>query len=181
MRFTPTPLAGAWLIEIEPHQDPRGFFARLVCRQSFEQQGLNADFVQQSLSWNPLQGTLRGLHFQAPPHAEDKLVRVTQGAIFDVIVDLRAGSASYGQWFGLELSAANRRQLYLPKGFAHGFQTLIANTEISYQMSVPFEPTAARGLRWDDPELKISWPTTAERLVGERDQNLPFLRELPTE
>lgn len=157
MRFTSIPIAGAFLIDIEPRADERGFFARSLCEEEFRQHGINGCMVQQSISWNRLRGTLRGLHFQAP-HGEDKLVRAIRGTIFDVIVDLREGSPTRGHWFGVELSAANRRQLYIPKGFAHGFQTLEDDTELLYQMTVAFHPEALRGIRWDDPVLAITWP-----------------------
>jgi dTDP-4-dehydrorhamnose 3,5-epimerase len=158
MIFVEVPLSGAYLIEMEPNTDERGFFARSVCRDEFARHGLNAAFIQQSVSWNPLVGTLRGLHFQAPPHEEEKLVRVTQGGVFDVIVDIRKKSPSYGHWFGVELTAKNRRQLYVPKGFAHGFQTTQPDTEVFYQMSTIFNSASARGVRWNDPHLAIAWP-----------------------
>lgn len=176
MIFTQTPLAGAYVIEIEPRGDARGFFARTVADDEFAAHGLSADFVQQSISWNPQPGTLRGLHYQAAPHEEDKLVRVTRGAIFDVIVDLRRGSPTHGKWFGVELSADNHRQLYIPKGFAHGFQTTLPDTEISYQMTVPFAADAARGVRWDDPAIGIAWPAAAQVLISDKDRALPGLR-----
>ncbi|RSZ57516.1 dTDP-4-dehydrorhamnose 3,5-epimerase [Massilia atriviolacea] len=177
MRFTPTPLAGAFLIDIDPVQDERGLFARTVCEEQFARHGLLGRFVQQSVSWNPHAGTLRGLHFQLAPDAEIKLVRVTRGAIFDAIVDLRPGSATYGKAFHTELSAADRRQLYIPAGMAHGFQSLQADTEVLYQMSTPFEPASARGLRWDDPALAIPWPGCAHRILSERDRALPLLHD----
>jgi dTDP-4-dehydrorhamnose 3,5-epimerase len=151
-------MAGVWLIELEQIADERGFFARSLCAEAFAQHGLEGRMAQQSVSWNALRGTLRGLHWQAAPHAEDKLVRVTRGAVFDVVVDLRAGSATCGQWFSTELSAQNRRQIYVPQGCAHGFQTLVDDTEVFYQMTVPFHPEAPRGLRHDDPTLAIAWP-----------------------
>jgi dTDP-4-dehydrorhamnose 3,5-epimerase len=177
MIFTQTPLAGAFVIEIEPSGDARGFFARTVDGEAFAAHGLSAGFVQQSVSWNPRPGTLRGLHYQAAPHAEDKLVRVTRGALFDVIVDLRAGSSTYGCWFGAELSADNHRQLYIPKGFAHGFQTLRPDTEISYQMTASFHAEAARGVRWDDPAIGIDWPDAAGALISDKDRALPGLKD----
>jgi len=177
--FTEIPLAGAYTLDIEPRADERGFFARTVCRDEFAKFGLDAGFVQQSISWNPLAGTLRGLHYQAPPHAEDKLVRVTRGAIFDVIVDLRATSPTRGKWFGVELSAENRRQLHIPKGFAHGFQTTAAETEVLYEMTVPFHPDASRGIRWNDPDFGIDWPLPVNvedrARLSAADANLPFL------
>lgn len=173
MIFTPAPLVGAWVIDIESQEDARGFFARSVCREEFARHGLNADFVQQSISWNVLAGTLRGLHYQAAPHEEYKLVRVTRGAIYDVIVDIRSNSETCGRWFGVELNAENHRQLYIPKGFAHGFQTLLPETEILYEMTVAYHAESARGIRWDDPVLAIAWPDTERRVIGDRDSGLP--------
>lgn len=177
MKFTETSLRGAYMLEIEPHVDERGFFARTVCSTTFAEHGLDGAFVQQSISFNAHKGTLRGLHFQAPPHEEDKLVRVTQGAIFDVIVDIRQGSASFGQWFGVELSAQNHKQVYIPKGFAHGFQTLEDNCEVLYAMTVPFQPGSGRGIRWDDPTLAIAWPIAPPTVVGAQDSGLPIFSE----
>lgn len=174
MKFTETPLAGAFVVDIEPHADERGFFARTVSTEEFERHRLNAHFVQQSVSFNALKGTLRGLHFQAAPHEEDKLVRVTKGAVFDVIVDLRPNSSSFGKWFGVELSSANHRQLYVPKGFAHGFQTLEDNSEVLYAMTVPYAPGFGRGIRWDDTEVNVHWPSLPT-VVGARDLELPTL------
>lgn len=178
MIFSATPLAGAYLLDIEPRGDARGFFARTVCRDEFAKYGLDADFVQQSVSWNPLRGTLRGLHYQADPHAEDKLVRVTHGAVYDVIVDIRANSPTRGKWFGVELSADNRRQIYIPKGFAHGFQATQADTEVLYEMTVPFHSGAPRGIRWNDPDLAISWPLPVNdgdaSQLSAADATLPF-------
>lgn len=179
MKFTPTPLPGAFVIDIEPREDERGFFARTVCAEEFSRLGLNGRFVQQSVSWNRRAGTLRGLHYQAAPHEEDKLVRVSRGAIYDVIADLRRDSPAFGRWFGVELSADNHRQLYIPRGVAHGFQTLLPDTEILYQMTVPFAPDAARGLRWDDSVLQIAWPQCADRTISDKDLGLPTLTELP--
>lgn len=177
MKFTATPLAGAWLIDIEPHGDERGLFARSVCQAEFSHHGLSTAFVQQSLSWNPTAGTLRGMHFQAPPFGEDKLVRVTRGAVFDVIVDIRAESPTFGRHFSVELSADNRRQVYIPKGFAHGFLSLVPDTEVFYQMTTPYRPGSARGIRWDDPDLAIAWPLPADVLIGDNDRRLPSLAE----
>lgn len=158
MRFTETPLSGSFVVDIEPREDERGFFARTVCVDEFAAAGLNGLFVQQSVSWNPHAGTLRGLHFQVAPYEEEKLVRVTRGAVFDVIVDLRTGSPTFGQSFSLDLRADRHRALYVPKGFAHGFQTLEDNTEVLYEMTVRFAPGSARGIRWDDTALSIAWP-----------------------
>lgn len=178
MRFTKTPLPGAWIIDIEPMTDARGFFARSHCTEEFERRGLNGRMVEQSISWNATAGTLRGLHFQAAPFAEEKLVRVTRGSVYDVIVDLRRDSPTRGRWFGTELSADNRRQLYIPQGVAHGYQTLVGETEIFYQMTAPYRADAARGVRWDDPELGIAWPAAATAVMSERDRALPPLRDL---
>jgi dTDP-4-dehydrorhamnose 3,5-epimerase len=172
MRFLPTRLDGAFLVELEPHQDERGAFARLWDGALFAERGLEPTLAQASLSWNPGVGTLRGLHFQLPPYDETKLVRCIRGAIFDVIVDLRAGSPSYLQWEGFELTEGNRRGIYVPKGFAHGFETLVDDTEILYFISTPYAPTAASGLRWDDPALGIKWPVEP-RLLSERDRRWP--------
>jgi dTDP-4-dehydrorhamnose 3,5-epimerase len=178
LKFIATPLSGAFLIDLERMEDERGFFARSVCIDEFARNGLNASFVQQSVSFNKKAGTLRGMHFQAAPHEEEKLVRVTFGAVYDVIVDLRRDSSTFGRWFGIELSAANHRQLYIPRGFAHGFQTLVTDTEILYEMTTPFQPDAARGLRWDDPQIGIAWPACGERTISARDSQLPLLSEL---
>lgn len=175
MHFLPTPLAGCFLLEIAPHADERGFFARTACQAEFARHGLNGNFVQQSISWNPMPGTLRGLHYQLPPYQEAKLVRVTRGAIFDAIVDLRPESATFGGSFHVELSADNRRQLYIAAGCAHGFQSLVADTEVLYQMTIPFQPGQGRGLRWDAPALKIPWPACAGRVVSAQDQAWPVL------
>lgn len=178
MKFSPTPLPGAFIIDIVAQPDERGFFARTVCVDEFSRHGLNAHFVQHSVSWNPRSGTLRGMHYQIAPHQEDKLVRVTRGAIFDVIVDLRRGSPACGRWFGVELSADNHRLLYIPQGVAHGFQTLRSDTEVSYSMTVPFHPEAARGLRWDDPTLNIDWPDCDSRLISDKDRSLPLFETM---
>ncbi|UOD30850.1 dTDP-4-dehydrorhamnose 3,5-epimerase [Massilia violaceinigra] len=179
MRFTPTALAGAFIIDIDPAEDERGLFARTVCDDEFARHGLVSRFVQQSVSWNRHAGTMRGLHFQMAPHQEIKLVRVTRGAVFDAIVDLRPHSATFGKTFHTELSAANRRQLYIPAGMAHGFQSLQADTEVFYQMSAPFNPASARGLRWDDAALAIPWPACDARIMSARDAALPLLHQLP--
>ena len=184
MRFTPLPIPGAVLIDLEPQADERGFFARSLCEDEFRQHGIDAGIVQQSVSWNHHRGTVRGMHFQAAPHGEDKLVRITQGTVFDVIVDLRDDSPTRGHWFGVELSADNRRQIYIPKGIAHGYQTLEDGTEVFYQMTVPFHPGAPRGIRWDDPGLAIAWPlpelAREEGRVSPTDQAWPIFSSLST-
>lgn len=177
MIVTPTPLAGAFVLDIEPLADDRGFFARTFCTAELAAHGMNGAVAQCSVSFNARAGTLRGMHFQAAPHEEDKLVRCTAGAIFDVLVDIRDGSPTFGQWYGAELSAANRRALYIPKGFAHGFLTLADATEVLYQISVPFAPGFGRGFRWDDPEVGIAWPA-APAVMSERDATYPTLRQI---
>jgi dTDP-4-dehydrorhamnose 3,5-epimerase len=172
MIFTETQLDGAWLIDLEPRGDNRGFFARLWCRQELAEQGLDTQISQESLSFNRRRGTVRGLHFQRPPHEETKIVRCTHGAIFDVIVDLRSQSPSYLRWQGFELTAQNRRALYVPKGFAHGFQTLTDNAEIVYQISEFFAPNSAGGYRYDDVAFGIAWPLPVA-VISERDLNWP--------
>ena len=169
MIFTETRLAGAFTIDIEPHQDERGFFARVWDGDEFARRGLDARVMQSSIAYNDAAGTLRGLHYQAPPFAETKLVRCTAGAIWDVVVDLRRESPTFLEWVAVELTAENRRTLYVPEEFAHGYQTLRDATEVWYQMSVPYAPEVARGLRWDDPQLGIDWPPAQARLISERD------------
>jgi dTDP-4-dehydrorhamnose 3,5-epimerase len=156
--FTPLSLQGAYLIELEPKTDNRGFFARTWCAREFQEHGLSADFVQFNVSYNAKRGVLRGMHYQAPPHDETKVIRCTMGAIYDVIVDVRRASPTYKQWLSVELTAQNRRSLYVPGGFAHGFQTLADDSEVFYQMSAYFEPESARGIRWDDPAFAFAWP-----------------------
>lgn len=169
MIFTATKLNGAFVIEPERHADYRGFFARTWCQQEFAAHGLNPCLVQCNVSFNKEKGTLRGMHYQAAPYAEDKLVRCTMGAIYDVIIDLRPESPSFMQHTEVVLTAENRWMLYVPKGFAHGFQTLEGNTEVFYQMSEFYAPEYARGLRWNDPAFNIQWPAD-ERIILERDQ-----------
>jgi dTDP-4-dehydrorhamnose 3,5-epimerase len=170
--FTQTNLPGAFVIEMDEHADQRGFFARTFCRREFEAHGLNPQVVQCNVSFNKRKGTLRGMHYQAVPFAEAKLVRCTSGSIYDVIIDIRSSSPTFKQHFAIELSAANRKMLYIPEEFAHGFQTLEDDTEVFYQMSQYFSPEHARGVRWDDPAFGIEWPED-ERIIVERDRNYP--------
>ena len=170
MIFTETTLKGAYLIDPERVEDDRGFFARSWCQREFRAQGLNPSLVQCNVSFNRRKGTLRGMHYQAAPHAEAKLVRCTSGAIYDVIVDLRADSPSLKQWIGVELSAASRRMLYIPEGFGHGFQTLEDNTEVFYQMSAFHHAESIRGWRWNDPAFAITWPLP-NPFLSPRDKN----------
>ncbi|MBI4294374.1 MAG: dTDP-4-dehydrorhamnose 3,5-epimerase [Betaproteobacteria bacterium] len=172
MRFVETGLPGAFLIEIDPLVDGRGLFARTYCEREFRDRGIGMRMVQCSTSFNARRNTVRGMHFQAEPFAEDKLVRCTRGAIYDVIVDMRQGSPTRLKWFAAELSQDNRRSIFLPKGFAHGFKTLTDHSEIFYQMSAFYEPAAGQGVRWNDPALNIDWPE-GEPLLSERDKNYP--------
>jgi len=176
VKFTPTALPGAYVVELEPLRDERGFFARSWDAEEFRSHGLNAHLSQCSVSWNDKAGTLRGMHYQAAPHGEAKLVRCTRGAIYDVIVDLRPESGAYTRWFGVELSADNRTALYLPEGLAHGFQTLRDDSEVFYQISVPFHAESSRGVRWDDPAFGIQWPATPQRILSQRDRAYPDFR-----
>lgn len=172
MIFHPLDLTGAYRIEPQLMLDERGAFARRFCADEFRAYGLETDFVQHSISFNKRAGTLRGMHYQAAPHLEAKIVRCTRGAIFDVMVDLRAGSSTYGLWHGEELTADNRLILYVPKGFAHGFQSLVDNTEVDYEITPAYVPGAATGFRFDDPQLAIDWPI-ADVIMSERDTALP--------
>jgi dTDP-4-dehydrorhamnose 3,5-epimerase len=174
VKLQESPLAGAYTIEMDGIEDERGFFARSFCAQEFAARGLATVMPQSSVSFNARRGTLRGMHYQAEPHAEDKLVRCTAGAIFDVIVDLRPGSPTPRAWFGVELSAANHRALYVPKGLAHGFITLRDETEVLYMISVDYAPGFERGVRWNDPAFGISWPM-APAAVSARDAAYPLL------
>lgn len=158
MIFVETKLKGAFIVEPEKLEDERGFFARTFCQKEFEAHGLNPRLVQCSVSYNEKKGTLRGMHYQAFPYAEAKLVRCTRGAVYDVIVDLRYDSPTFKHWVAVELSAENHRMLYIPEGCAHGFQALEDNTEVVYQMSEFYHPESARGVRWDDPAFRITWP-----------------------
>ena len=174
MRFSESPLSGVWVIDVEPIEDERGLFARTFARDEFEEHGLSPDVVHCSVSYNRAKGTLRGLHYQAAPHAEEKLVRVSSGSIFDVALDVRSDSPTYLAWHAVELSAENRRALYLSKGIAHGFLTLADSTEVVYQMSAPFVPEASRRLRWDDPAFGIQWPG-AVKVISDPDRLCPML------
>jgi dTDP-4-dehydrorhamnose 3,5-epimerase len=172
MIFTETKLAGAFVIDPEHFEDERGFFALCWSEEKFAARGLNPRSVETNISFNRKEGTLRGMHFQIAPHAQPKLVRCTAGAIYDVIIDLRPESVTFKQWTAVELTAANHRQIYIPEGFAHGFQTRANDTEVLYQMSAPYVPTSARGVRWNDSTFAIDWPA-AERFIIARDQTYP--------
>lgn len=174
MKFIETSITGAYLVEIEALTDERGFFARSWCREEFARHGLNTQLAQCDISYNKQRGTLRGMHYQAAPFAEAKLVRCTMGAIFDVILDLRRDSGAFGRWEAFELSAANRRMLYIPEGVAHGFQTLENDSEVFYQMSEDYHPECAKGVRWDDPAFAIEWPLPSPVISG-RDRVFPLV------
>jgi dTDP-4-dehydrorhamnose 3,5-epimerase len=174
MLFNKTKIDGAFVIGLEPREDIRGYFARTFCVQEFQAHGLNPRVVQCNVSFNKRKGTLRGMHWQAPPSAEVKLVRVVRGAIRDVIVDLRTGSRTYLQHVAVDLTADNALALYIPEGFAHGFQTLEDDTEVFYQMSEFFSPEHARGAPWDDPAFGIQWPLP-DPVMNDRDKSWPSL------
>jgi dTDP-4-dehydrorhamnose 3,5-epimerase len=172
MKFSPTALDGAYVVELERHSDMRGFFARTWCRDEFQARGLESDLAQCSISFNERRGTLRGMHWQCAPREEAKLVRCTTGAIYDVIIDLRPASPTYLRHVGVELTQSDRRALYVPPGFAHGFQTLADASEVFYQMSECFAAEHARGARWNDPVFGIEWPIP-DPIVLERDNTYP--------
>ncbi len=172
MRFLPTPLAGVHIVEPEPVADARGIFVRTWCADEFAAAGLETAFVQCSTCYNPRSGTLRGMHYQAEPWAETRLVRCTAGAVWDVVLDLRRDSATFGRWHGVRLDAEGRRAVYIPPGCAHGFQTLTDHAEVFYHITPSFTPSAARGVRWDDPAFAIEWPLPVT-LMSARDRELP--------
>lgn len=174
MIFTETPIAGAWIVDPEPKGDERGFFARAWCEREFGARGLAARFVQCNNAFSRHRGTLRGLHYQAEPHGEVKLMRCIGGAVFDAIVDMRPGSPSYLRWYGVALSADNRRALYVPTGCAHGYETLTDDCEVLYPVSAFYVPGAERGVRWDDPMIRIAWPLPPAHL-SEKDRHWPDL------
>jgi dTDP-4-dehydrorhamnose 3,5-epimerase len=175
MRFAATPIPGCWVVEPEEQADERGFFARLFSRDEFSAHGLNPELAQSSISFNRQRSTLRGMHWQEKPHEEAKLVRCTQGAIFDVALDLRHGSPAYLKWYGVELTAKNRRMLYIPEGCAHGLLTLADDTEVQYSISEFHHPESARGARFDDPAFGITWPEPV-RVISARDSSYPDFR-----
>lgn len=173
MIFEETELPGAFVIDIERREDERGFFARTFCVNEFAEHGLKTGLVQANASWNPRQGTLRGMHFQRAPHAEVKVVRATRGAIRDVIVDLRPDSPTFKRWIGVDLTEENRRALYVPEGFAHGFQTLVPDCEVHYLVTELYTPSAEGGVRWDDPAFGIEWPDPANAFLSAKDASWP--------
>ena len=173
MKFQETKLDGAYIVEMEPIGDQRGFFARAWCSREFEAQGLIAQFVQANLTYSPKRGTVRGLHYQIAPHQEVKLVRCTRGATYDVIVDLRPGSPTYTNWLAVELTADNHKMIYIPAGFAHGYQILIDDTEVFYQVGQFYAPEYERGARWNDPAFGIEWPINSPLILSDKDKNWP--------
>lgn len=173
MKFLQTSIAGAFIIDIEPMLDERGFFARSWCQRELEEHGLNPHLAQCSVSYNEKRGTLRGMHFQGKPHEEVKVVRCTQGAIYDVIIDLRPESATFKKWVAVELTAENRRMIYVPPGVAHGFQSLVDRTEVFYQVSEFYYPEYSLSVRWDDPAFGIEWPPVPQRVISARDRMHP--------
>lgn len=172
MTFTDCPIAGAYHVEAEPHEDERGLFARAWCREAFEEHGMTAAFAQANLSYNHHAGTIRGLHYQAAPHTEAKYIRAVRGAIYDVIVDLRRGSPSHLRWHAEKLTADRRNALYVPEGCAHGYQTLTDEAEVFYLVTAAYAPEFERGIRYDDPQLAIDWPLEATTL-SDKDRALP--------
>jgi dTDP-4-dehydrorhamnose 3,5-epimerase len=173
VKLIETPLAGAWIVDLDRREDERGFFARTFDRDELAVRGMDPTVAQCNTSYNARAGTLRGMHFQAAPHEEPKLVRCTRGAIFDVAVDLRLGSPTHCEWFATELSQDNGRALYVPSGMAHGFQTLVDASEVLYMMGHEYVADAARGVRWDDPAFGIEWPPADKRTISERDRTYP--------
>ena len=173
MIFTETVLGGAYVVELERIEDERGFFARAWCTNELAAHGLSTRLAQCSVSFNRRKGTLRGIHYQAAPNQEAKAVRCTRGALYDVIIDLRPASPTFRRWVAVELTAENRKMVYVPEGFAHGFQTLEDDTEIFYMISTAYAPESARGVRWDDPAFGIDWPPAEPRIMAERDRTYP--------
>ena len=176
MIFTPTPLAGSYIIELEPFTDERGWFARYFCKNEFSKIGHNKEWVQMNHSFTEHKGTIRGMHYQLDPHKEIKMLRCIAGSVYDVIIDLRQNSATFLQWFGTELSATNKRMLYIPEGFAHGFQSLTDNCELLYHHSAFYTPQAEAGIRYNDERINIKWPLPVTA-VSARDSNHVFLNQ----
>lgn len=176
MNFTETKLKGAYIIDVKRIEDERGFFGRSYCSNEFKEFGLNTNAVQNNISYNIKKGTLRGMHMQKAPYGESKLVRCTRGAIYDVIVDMRADSPTFKQWIGVELTADNYKMLYVPEGFAHGFITLEDNTDVTYQVTQFYTPGFEQCFRWDDPAFNIQWPIEPV-VISEKDQAHSFLSE----
>jgi len=178
LQFHTTTLEGAWLIDLERRSDSRGFFARTFCVQEFATHGLETNYPQHSISFSARRGTVRGMHYQREPHSEVKLVRCLKGSIWDVIIDMRPNSPTYRRWQGFDLSDADGRQLYIPKGFAHGFQTLSHGVEVNYLISEPYDPEAACGIRFDDPSFSIAWPLAVTE-ISAKDLSWPDFVDQP--
>lgn len=180
MIFEETKLKGAYIIHPDRLEDDRGFFARTWCMKEFEAHGLTANMVQSNIAFNHKKGTLRGMHFQRPPYEEAKLVRCTAGSVYDVIIDLRPDSPSYMEWLGIELHMENRKMIFIPEGFAHGYQTLADNSEVFYQVSQFYTPSAEGGALWNDPVFNIEWPEVEHRIISEKDRRWPaYGRTIP--
>jgi len=173
MKYTETKILGAFIFEPEKLEDKRGYFMRGWCKSEFDARGLASSFVQFNISFSRKAGTLRGLHYQSPPHQETKLISCAKGALYDVIIDLRMKSPTYMQWLGVELRADTYKMLYIPEGLAHGFLTLEDNTEVFYPVSQLYCPLSERGIRWNDPNFDIKWPETDARILSEKDKNWP--------
>jgi len=173
MIFTETDLKGAYVIEPEKYEDERGYFARVFCQNEFESHGFKLNMVQSNIGLSRKKGTIRGLHYQVYPYAEAKLIRCITGSIFDVIIDLRPESLTYKQWFGIELNSKNGQMLLIPENFAHGYQSLLDETEVFYQVSQFYAPDAERGVRWDDPAFNIQWPEMLDPIISEKDKSWP--------
>ncbi|WP_342437373.1 dTDP-4-dehydrorhamnose 3,5-epimerase [Paenibacillus sp. FSL L8-0436] len=177
MKFTETALDGVWVIEPQIFGDHRGWFMETYSESKFQEHALNLNFVQDNQSYSATKGTLRGLHYQLNPKAQSKLVRCTQGSIFDVAVDIRKGSPNYGKWFGIELSAENKKQLLIPKGFAHGFMTLVENVEVQYKVDELYAPECDGGILWSDPAIGIKWPIDVVPVLSAKDEHAPLLSD----
>lgn len=177
MNITETSLQGVKVIEPNVFGDHRGWFIEAYNTASFKEAGIHENFVQDNHSFSAVKGTLRGLHYQAQPKAQTKLVRCTRGAIFDVAVDIRQGSPTFGKWFGMELNAENKRQLLIPKGFAHGFMTITDDVEVQYKVDELYAPECDRGIRWNDPSIGIEWPLHITPILSTKDEKAPFLQE----
>ncbi len=180
MEITPLKLPGTYEIQLKAHIDPRGYFVETFRTHVFEQHGLVARWAQENQSLSVSKGVLRGLHFQLPPHSETKLIRAIQGRIYDVMVDLRRSSGTYGQWQGVVLDAEQHNMVYIPKGFAHGFCTLTENCIVAYKVDEYYTPPAQAGLRWDDPDIGVEWPVDGLPLLSDKDQALPYFKDFET-
>ncbi|SHM58966.1 dTDP-4-dehydrorhamnose 3,5-epimerase [Gracilibacillus kekensis] len=177
MKITETELSGVYLIEPKVFGDHRGWFMESFKKANFEEAGLDIQFIQDNHSFSATKGTLRGLHYQSNPKAQTKLVRCTKGAIFDVAIDIRKDSENYGKWYGVELTEENKKQLLVPKGFAHAFMTLTENVEVEYKVDEVYSPENDRGILWNDPDIGIEWPLDVEPILSDKDKNAPTLKE----